>query len=113
MSHEEKFEQLKQCLEESPLKFVQSCYPFITPSEIVCFNNVQNSEEMTYYIQKICQRKNLECRQTIDSRYLSAEVKNRRFRAMEAMKKNGDYFSEGEMEKRNPQLYEQYVGRYV
>lgn len=32
---------------------------------------------------------------------------------MEAMKKNGDYFSEGEMEKRNPQLYEQYVGRYV
>ncbi|XP_060531888.1 coiled-coil domain-containing protein 97 [Cylas formicarius] len=41
------------------------------------------------------------------------EVKNRRYKALQQMIKENAYFSEIEMMKRNPLLYEQLVGQYL
>lgn len=40
-------------------------------------------------------------------------IKNRRFDALKKMVTEGTYFSEEEMRKRNPLLYEQLVGQYL
>lgn len=41
------------------------------------------------------------------------EIKNRRYEALKRMLEEGTYFSEMEMMKRNPLLYEQLVGQYM
>ncbi|KAL1139648.1 hypothetical protein AAG570_006626 [Ranatra chinensis] len=45
--------------------------------------------------------------------YLEAEVKNRRLEALKRLIIKGEYFSESEMKKRNPLLYEELVGKYL
>ena len=40
-------------------------------------------------------------------------MKNRRYGAMQALIKGSSYFSETEMKKRNPLLYEQLVGQHL
>lgn len=40
-------------------------------------------------------------------------VKNRRYGAMQRLRKSGDYFSEKEMERRNPLLYDHLIGKHM
>lgn len=48
-----------------------------------------------------------------DSKERSKEVKNRRYAALQRMIEENAYFSEVEMMKRNPLLYDQLVGQYL
>ncbi|KAH8029157.1 hypothetical protein HPB51_023703 [Rhipicephalus microplus] len=47
------------------------------------------------------------------SRALSVQTKNRRYEALERLKTGGEYFSDKEMRRRNPLLFEQMIGRYM
>lgn len=39
-------------------------------------------------------------------------VRNRRYAALQKMRKSGDYFSEEEMERRDPLLYDHLIGQH-
>lgn len=41
------------------------------------------------------------------------KVRNRRFEALKKLVSEGSYFSEYEMKKRNPLLYEQLIGKFL
>lgn len=44
---------------------------------------------------------------------LQVQIKNRRFEALKKLITEGSYFSEEEMRKRNPLLYEQLIGQFL
>ena len=48
-----------------------------------------------------------------DAKLSKAIVKNRRFEALNRLISNGEYFSDSQMQIRNPLLFEQMVGRYM
>nr|XP_037274061.1 LOW QUALITY PROTEIN: coiled-coil domain-containing protein 97-like [Rhipicephalus microplus] len=47
------------------------------------------------------------------ARERSVQTKNRRYEALERLKTGGEYFSDKEMRRRNPLLFEQMIGRYM
>jgi hypothetical protein len=52
-------------------------------------------------------------RKILDKNKRKIIIKNRRFEALQRLDSNGDYFSDHEMQTRNPFLFEQMVGQYM
>jgi hypothetical protein len=52
-------------------------------------------------------------RKTLDKNKRKTIIKNRRFEALQRLDSNSDYFSDHEMQTRNPFLFEQMVGQYM
>nr|XP_018903696.1 PREDICTED: coiled-coil domain-containing protein 97 [Bemisia tabaci] len=67
--------------------------------------NEAEQYEVDFYLRQL--RKNLKKKAS------KMCIKNRRFDALKKMVTEGTYFSEEEMRKRNPLLYEQLVGQYL
>ncbi|XP_043250429.1 coiled-coil domain-containing protein 97 isoform X2 [Colletes gigas] len=61
--------------------------------------------EIAYHINRLQRYFNNSTRLT--------DVKNRRYQALKTLVEQGEYFSESEMMKRNPLLYEHLVGQYM
>ncbi|XP_039271687.2 coiled-coil domain-containing protein 97-like [Styela clava] len=113
LTAEKKYDELQKHFEQSPMRFLQRYYEHIKPNEISCFNSLPENEQVCYYIRQICHKQDLKARTELDSHYISHEVKNRRYQAMQQMIKEGEYFNEEEMSKRNPKLYQHYIGRFL
>lgn len=61
--------------------------------------------EMAYHINRL--------RRYFNNSMRHIDVRNRRYEALKALIEKGEYFSECEMMKRNPLLYEHLVGQYL
>lgn len=103
---------VEELLEESHKKFLARFGDFIKAEHLEYFENFEYTEsvkdadgyEIQHFLQKI--RRNLANH--------DRDVKNRRFAAMQKLlDENDGYFSEVEMMKREPLLYEQWVGQYM
>ena len=60
--------------------------------------------DLDLYLEKL--------KKTLDPVTRDNVVKNRRYNYMKRVLKNSDYFMEGDLQKRNPLLYKQYIGQY-
>lgn len=90
---------------ESHLFFLQRFGKYLTMKYLNYFQNALNPDdyEVQYLIKDL--RINLEKRKK--------NIKNRRFTALKEMIKKNEYFNETEMMKREPYLYEQFIGQYL
>lgn len=105
---EQKLDILKDILEKNPATFLMRFGQCISPEDLVYFENLDkenNNFELTFRIKEL---KNL-----FDAKKKHVHVQNRRYKALQRLMTGSDYFAENEMRRRDPLLYEQYVGQYM
>lgn len=88
-----------------PLVFLEKYHNCLKPEHLAAFAHVA-SDPRTQHYSNVIQRRATGCPN-------KTRVKNHRYAALRALQKDGDYFSEEQMRRREPLLYEQYIGQYL
>lgn len=101
----EKREIAKEILEKNISLFLRRYGKYIHSEDLSYFEPYRTDYEVNFYMMEIEKmhtgKKNL------------IKVKNRRYEALQRLIKQGTYFSDSEMRKRNPVLYEKMVGKFL
>ncbi|XP_075555600.1 coiled-coil domain-containing protein 97 [Dermacentor variabilis] len=108
LSYEEKREIAEKTLDSNVPLFLQRYAKFLYREDASYFEALRTVDyEVDFHVREI------ERRSRDRSRQLSVQTKNRRYEALERLKTGGEYFSDKEMRRRNPLLFEQMIGRYM
>lgn len=111
LSIEEKRNVASNLLEKSYSQFLARFGHFLRREHLSFFEKFSDNDyEISFYLKRL-ERK---FQKTWKGKTkLEIDVKNRRFEALKSLVEKGEYFSETEMMKRNPLLYDHLVGRYL
>ena len=91
-------------LKSSPSNFLVRFGKFLEPNHLTYLKNqYKNNHEVNFYLQQFEKLR----------KPTQAIVKNQRFHAMNALIKEGKYFSMDEMRKRNPILFHELIEKYM
>ncbi|XP_076649563.1 coiled-coil domain-containing protein 97-like [Halictus rubicundus] len=106
LTFEEKLTIVRNLLTKSYCLFLCKFGHFMRKEHLKYFEKSKDEDyEVAYHINRLQRYFNNSTRHT--------DVRNRRFQALKSLINQGEYFSESEMMKRNPLLYEHLVGRYM
>ncbi|KAK9309663.1 hypothetical protein QLX08_000860 [Tetragonisca angustula] len=106
LTFEEKLVIARNILQKSYCLFLSKFGHYMKKEHLKFFAKSKNEDyEIAYYFNKLQRYFNSSTRQT--------DVKNRRYQALKTLIEEGEYFSESEMMKRNPLLYEHLIGQYM
>lgn len=105
LTFEEKRDIAEALLVKNVPLFLQRYWKFIKLDDIPFFDADRDSYEVSFYLSEIFKYQN--------SRTNKVKVRNRRYEALKKMVEEGSYFSDGEMKKRNPFLYDQMIGQHL
>ncbi|KAI5642717.1 coiled-coil domain containing protein (DUF2052) domain-containing protein [Phthorimaea operculella] len=95
--------------ERSPADFLMQFGKYLTANHLGYFENLQPPLDEKEKFQECLT--SLKKYHSVESR--NKRKRNRRYKAMQKLQAETDYFSEKEMMYRNPLLYEQLVGQYL
>ncbi|KAJ0000784.1 hypothetical protein NQD34_005804 [Periophthalmus magnuspinnatus] len=98
-------EELLQQYKSRPLVFLEKYHNSLKPEHLAAFAHV-SSDPRTQHYSKVIERRATGCTN-------KTRVKNHRYAALRSLQKEGGYFSEEQMRRREPLLYEQYIGQYL
>uniref|UniRef100_W8CBQ5 Coiled-coil domain-containing protein 97 n=1 Tax=Ceratitis capitata TaxID=7213 RepID=W8CBQ5_CERCA len=106
--HEEKVQIAREIYSKNAQTFLMRFGSFMEERHLATFSemavtNKENNEEMELLLQDY--RNKLRTRER--------DVKNRRYAAMQQLISDGEYFSEQEMMKRAPEMYQELIGQYL
>lgn len=106
----EKIQLASELYKESPTNFLIQFGKYMAPHHVDYFFNlpIANDAEGEQFKKLV---KELQSYHSVDS--CRKRVRNRRYKALQKMQEESDYFSDKEMMFRNPLLYEQLVGQYL
>lgn len=104
LTFEEKRAIARKLLERSHCLFLSKFGHYLKMEHLEYFNKSQDYETV-YHLNRL--------RRYFNNSTRHIDVKNRRYEALRTLIEKGDYFSECEMMKRNPLLYEHLVGQYL
>ncbi|OXA57524.1 coiled-coil domain-containing protein 97 isoform X2 [Folsomia candida] len=102
LTNEEKFDALREKFVLSPLTFLTSFGKHFTQSnQFQCLRDIQDEGVETYL-------------KLLDRNLSGAKLrlKNRRYAALQKLVDTTDYFTEEEMQRRNPILFDQLIGKF-
>ncbi|XP_076359822.1 coiled-coil domain-containing protein 97 [Tachypleus tridentatus] len=102
---EQKWEIAEEILNKSHSLFLQRFSKYLEFEDLVYFEPFKNDYDVEFYLKEIKKR--------LDSKRNTVKVRNRRYEALQKLIKEGTYFSDTEMKKRNPLLYEEMVEKYM
>ncbi|XP_013794346.1 coiled-coil domain-containing protein 97-like [Limulus polyphemus] len=102
---EQKWEIANEILNKSHSLFLQRFGKYLEFEDLVYFEPYRNIYDVEFYLKEIKKR--------LDSKRNTVNVRNRRYEALQKLIKEGTYFSDREMKKRNPLLYEEMVEKYM
>lgn len=102
----EKIEIAYTLFKQSPIQFLLQFGKFLSPNHLHYFENVQIHDKN---FQKCVS--DLKLYFSDDS--LNKRIRNRRYKALQKLQQDTDYFSDKQMMLRNPLLYEQLIGQYL
>ncbi|CAD1473373.1 unnamed protein product [Heterotrigona itama] len=106
LTFEEKLIIARDILRKSYCLFLSKFGRYMKKEHLKFFAKSKNEDyEIAYYFNKL--------QRYFDSSTRQIDVKNRRYQALKTLIEEGEYFSESEMMKRNPLLYEHLIGRYM
>lgn len=108
LSRQEKMEIAENIFDKSKLNFLSRFGKYLPPNYLNMFEDFQNEDEEYSQISLLLKQLH-----TQNSKKNEVNRKNRRFEALRRLIEEDKYFSEVEMMKRNPLLYEQLVGQYL
>ncbi|XP_013191144.2 coiled-coil domain-containing protein 97 [Amyelois transitella] len=104
----EKIRMAHQLYQRSPLDFLMQFGKYLSPQHISYFERLDPPEDSVRFREYVSE---LKVYHSEESRH--KRIRNRRFKALQKMQSETDYFSEKQMMYRNPLLYEQLVGQYL
>lgn len=104
LTFEEKRTIAGELLEKSHCLFLSKFGHYLKVEHLEYFSKSKDYETV-YHVNRL--------RRYFNSSTRHVDVRNRRYEALKAMIEKGEYFSECEMMKRNPLLYEHLVGQYL
>ncbi|XP_043489866.1 coiled-coil domain-containing protein 97 [Polistes fuscatus] len=106
LTFEEKRTIASDLLKKSYCLFLAKFGHYLNEEYLKYFDSVKDENyEISYHINRLRRHFNNSIRQR--------DIKNRRYEALKKLIEEGEYFSESEMMKRNPLLYEHLVGQYL
>lgn len=105
LTEEEKFIIAEDILSKSKSLFLERFWKHLELEDILYFRPYSNEYTVDFYLKEIQKSKT--------SNSDVNRIKNRRYKAMQQLLSDGEYFSEDEMKYRDPFLYEQMVGQYL
>ncbi|KAM8824823.1 coiled-coil domain-containing protein 97 isoform 2-T2 [Synchiropus picturatus] len=88
-----------------PLVFLERYHTCLKPQHLTAFEHVTSDPRAQHY-SKVIQRR-------AAGNTDRTRVRNHRYAALRALQREGHYFSEEQMRKREPLLYEHYIGQYL
>lgn len=101
---EEKHVIAKKLLEKSCCLFLSKFGHYLKEEHLEYFSKNEDYET-TYHVNRL--------RRYFNNLTRHVDIRNRRYEALKTLIEKGEYFSECEMMKRNPLLYEHLVGQYL
>ncbi|EFN85169.1 Vacuolar protein sorting-associated protein 35 [Harpegnathos saltator] len=104
LTFEEKCVIAKKLLEKNHCLFLSKFGHYLKEEHLEYFSK-NKDYEITFHINRL--------RRYFNNLTRHVDVRNRRYEAMKILIEKGEYFSECEMMKRNPLLYEHLVGQYL
>ncbi|KZC09883.1 Coiled-coil domain-containing protein 97, partial [Dufourea novaeangliae] len=106
LTFEEKLNIAHNVLKKSYCLFLSKFGHYMKEEHLKYFEKKKDEDyEVSYHINRLQRYFNNWTRQT--------DVRNRRYQALKSLIEQGEYFSESEMMKRNPLLYDHLVGQYM
>ncbi|XP_078050183.1 coiled-coil domain-containing protein 97-like isoform X2 [Augochlora pura] len=106
LNFEEKLTIARNLLKKSYCLFLCKFGHYMKKEHLKYFEKSKDEDyEVAYHINRLQRYFNNSTRHI--------DVRNRRYQALKSLINQGEYFSESEMMKRNPLLYEHLVGRYM
>lgn len=109
MSLDERLEVVEKLLANNPGEFLARFGSILTEEDLLYFDTRCSSEYTVHF-------RTTEIRQRLHSagsKTQQAVIKNRRYEAMRQLEALGDYFSDEEMKRRDPLLYEDMIGQHL
>ncbi|XP_050461935.1 coiled-coil domain-containing protein 97 [Cataglyphis hispanica] len=104
LTYEEKRSIAEKLLKKNHCLFLSKFGHYLKMEHLVYFNKSEDYETI-YHINRLQRYFNNSTRRI--------DVRNKRYEALKSLIEKGEYFSECEMMKRNPLLYEYLVGQYL
>lgn len=104
LTEEEKFQIAADIYEKNKINFLTRFGKYLSTDQLNFFKNFE-SEDINIILHDLLQD------QSEKKHHLL--IRNRRYEALNRLKQDSTYFSEVEMMKRNPLLYDQLVGQYL
>lgn len=96
---------LEEVLERTPSSFLMRFGRYLAEEDLRNFEHLKGDYEIDFRLTEV---KNI-----IDSKKTKTGIRNRRYECLQRLMKDSDYFSEANMRKRSPLLYEEYIGQYL
>lgn len=85
--------------------FLERYWKFIKIEDVPYFDAYKSNYDVNFYVNEILMLNNTKTNKV--------RIKNRRYEALKRMVDEKSYFSDAEMKKRNPFLYDQMIGRHL
>ncbi|XP_002407564.3 coiled-coil domain-containing protein 97 [Ixodes scapularis] len=105
LTYEEKRKIAEEILDSNTALFLQRFSRYLYREDASYFEPLRRTNyEVDFYLRELEKKR---------QRGLSVQTKNRRYEALQRLQSEGDYFSDKEVRRRNPLLFEQMVGRYM
>lgn len=104
LTKNEKLQIASDIFEKNKVTFLTRFGKYLNENHLLYFKNFE-SEDINIILRDLLDEQSEKAHHLL--------VRNRRYEALNRLKQEGSYFSEVEMMKRNPLLYEQLVGRYL
>ncbi|XP_076766558.1 coiled-coil domain-containing protein 97-like [Xylocopa sonorina] len=106
LTYDEKLTIARNIFQKSHCLFLSKFGHYMKKEHLKYFEKIKEEDyEVAYHFNRLQRYFNSSTRQT--------DVRNRRYQALKSLIEEGEYFSESEMMKRNPLLYEHLVGQYM
>ncbi|XP_078352513.1 coiled-coil domain-containing protein 97-like isoform X2 [Oculina patagonica] len=102
---DKKVDILQEMFEKKPTSFLMRFGRYLAREDLQNFEHVRGDYEIDFRLNEV---KNI-----IDSKKTKTGIRNRRYECLQRLMKDSDYFSEENMRKRSPLLYEEYIGQYL
>lgn len=102
---DEKVAILQEILERKPTTFLMRFGRYLAEEDLQNFEHLRGDYEINFRLNEV---KNI-----IDSKKTKTGIRNRRYECLQRLMKDSDYFSEENMRKRSPLLYQEYIGQYL
>lgn len=104
LTYQERKDIVEKLLDEKPGQFLYRFGKQLEREHLQYFLTYEGDPEVDYYLSEALKHKNEHTSKII--------IRNRRFAALQKLRRTGDYFSEKEMERRNPLLYDHLIGKH-
>ncbi|KAG7154621.1 Coiled-coil domain-containing protein 97-like 1 [Homarus americanus] len=104
LTYQERKDIVQKLLDQKPGQFLYRFGKQLEREHLQYFLKYEGDAEVDHYLTEALKHKNEHTKKIT--------VLNRRYSALQKLRRSGDYFSEKEMERRNPLLYDQLIGKH-